>query len=250
MLIKTLKFDGDVLEIVKGMNWSEDGLLGILTCGQLDRTMYIAVNKALDAMGGKWNRKLGGHVFKMDPRSSVEGLLDSGTLKVERDGFFETPLAPVKMMIGYAWPAGNILEPSAGLGAIVDNLGLSQADKHNVVCIEKNRDRANILMGKGYTACCMDFLNFKGFNRFHRVYMNPPFEQSQDILHVRYAYDCLKYGGKMVAIMSEGSFFREDKIATSFREWLDPIGRSIKLPDGSFKISGTMVNTRIVVIGK
>jgi hypothetical protein len=48
--------------------------------------------------------------------------------------------------------------------------------------------------------------------------------------------------------MSEGVFYRSDKKATAFREWLAEIGISDKLPEGTFKQSGTGVNTRLVII--
>ena len=90
MLTKTLKFDQEVLNVLRAMRWENDGTLGIISGGQLDRKLYERLNKALEAMGGKWNRKAGGHVFDADPRPAVEGLLDNGTLAVEKDGFFET----------------------------------------------------------------------------------------------------------------------------------------------------------------
>lgn len=81
--------------------------------------------------------------------------------------------------------------------------------------------------------------------------MNPPFEEGQDILHVRHAYECLAEDGAMVAIMSEGSFFRQDKRAADFRAWLDLVGGSNEeLPADAFKESGTSVRTRLVVIRK
>jgi 16S rRNA G1207 methylase RsmC len=81
--------------------------------------------------------------------------------------------------------------------------------------------------------------------------MNPPFEEGQDIDHVQFAYENLDNGGKMAAIMSEGPFFRSDRNSTNFREWLEKVGgRSIILPAGTFKESGTMVNTRMVIIEK
>lgn len=89
---------------------------------------------------------------------------------------------------------------------------------------------------------------FKGYNR---IYMNPPFEEGQDIDHVQHAYKILAPGGQMVAVMSEGPFFRGDRKATEFREWLEGVGGySEQLPEGSFKESGTGVNTRLVVIMK
>ena len=45
--------------------------------------------------------------------------------------------------------------------------------------------------------------------------MNPPFENNSDIKHVRHAFELLApENGKLIAIMSEGSFFRNDKQAT------------------------------------
>ncbi len=82
--------------------------------------------------------------------------------------------------------------------------------------------------------------------------MNPPFEDSQDIFQVLKAYKHLKIGGRIVAIMGEGAFFRTDKRSVAFREWLDERGWSEQLEDGSFKASDrpTGVNTRLVVIDK
>lgn len=248
-LIKRLTFDDDVLDVLCAMRWNDDGLLGIITSGQLKRGLYERVNKALAAMGGKWVRARKGHVFKTDPRPSVEGLLDSGTLTVERDGFFETPPEVVSRMLELVpFPSdGMILEPEAGLGAIADKL----PDKSRVVCVEKNRQRADVLEGKGYKVHCLDFLTFDPAPVWQVIYMNPPFEELQDIEHVRKAYEVLSDGGTMVSVMSESPFFRKDKKAVEFRAWLDEVGRRYeKLPSDSFKASGTGVQTRLVIIKK
>lgn len=247
MLTKQLRFTNDVLDILRGIEWSQDGLLGILTCGQLDRTLYLKVNKALVAMGGKWNRKEGGHIFKVDPRPTVAGLLDNGTLAVERDGFFETPPEIVGRMLELVLVRGKVLEPSAGLGAIATRLPVG---RDMVWCIEKNPDRSNILREKGYRVECMDFLSMSE-EYFDTVVMNPPFEQGQDIDHVRHAYDLLAPGGQLVSVMSEGPFFRQDKKATAFREWLEGVGhQKERLPAGAFKNSGTGVNACLIVVHK
>ena len=83
--------------------------------------------------------------------------------------------------------------------------------------------------------------------------MNPPFENFQDVEHVKHAFSLLNPGGKIVAIMSESPFFRSDKKAQQFRDWLDDLGgTSKKLPDKSFMASErpTGVNSRLVVIEK
>lgn len=248
MLTKTLKFDDAVLTIIRAMEWQDDGKLGILTCGQLDRDLYERVNKALVAMGGKWNRSKGGHIFPLDPRPKVEGLVVSGELIVERDGFFETPIEVVLRMLDLVKPVGNVLEPSAGLGAIVNNIDYPI---RNMYCVEKNEQRAVVLYEKGYGVYCGDFLALNPVQCFDTIFMNPPFEEGQDIDHVRHAYNFLKRGCKMVSVMSEGTFFRDDRKAVAFREELEKIPSSIeKLPEGSFKVSGTGVNTRLVYLRK
>ena len=257
MLTKTLKFDDDVLEVLSSMDWRDDGRLGVITGGQLERGLYMRVNKALESIGGKWNRKSGGHTFQSDPRPQVEGLVKTGALTVERDGFFETPRAVVERMLELVPPESMALtlEPSAGLGAIVRVLDERGVDW--IVMVEKNEQRCAALekefKRQDRWVIQGDFMNFQehpGY-RFDRVYMNPPFEELQDIDHVRHAYDLLTNGGALVAVMSEGPFFRSDRKAEEFRAWFDMVGgHSEKLPEGSFKESGTGVNARLVVIRK
>ena len=250
MLTKTIKFDDDVLEVLKSMEWYNDGFLGLLPEEKLERDLYLRCNKAFDALGGKWNRKAGGIVFSTDPRPRIEGLINDGSLIVERDGFFETPKAVVERMRELVLITDRclILEPSAGLGAIAKNL---PAEKGLIICVEKNEDRAGKLADEGFETYCADFLEWNSDDEFELIYMNPPFEELQDIDHVSHAYDLLAFGGKMVSVMSEGAFFRKDKKAVEFREWFEDVGGySEKLPNGAFKESGTGVRARLVVIEK
>jgi hypothetical protein len=252
MLTKRLQFDDEVLEVIRSMEWDDDGRLGRITGGMLERNLYTRTNKALEAMGGKWNRKAGGHVFATDPRPQVEGLIESGELTVERDGFFETPRAVVERMLELVPlpddPFDLILEPSAGLGAIARHL------HGNMTLIEKNPQRCEELRKTFKNVLCLDFLTLNVTphgNYYARIYMNPPFENMQDIDHVRHAYNCLSENGSLVSVMSESPFFRTDAKAQAFRDWLREVdGYTERLPEGSFRESGTGVNTRLVVIHK
>src|SRR5690606_17755071 len=87
---------------------------------------------------------------------------------------------------------------------------------------------------------------------YDRILINPPFEQLQDIDHIRHSYDVfLKAGGRLVAVCSAGAFFNSCKKAQSFRDWFEGLGGEVEdLPEGSFKASGTNVNTKIVIIDK
>lgn len=68
------KIPENVLDVL-GMCRTEGNVL-YLPDGQLDRKLYMAVNKVLENMGGKWNRKAKGHVFANgDPAEMLEVVL-------------------------------------------------------------------------------------------------------------------------------------------------------------------------------
>jgi hypothetical protein len=87
---------------------------------------------------------------------------------------------------------------------------------------------------------------------YDRIIMNPPFSKGRDIQHVRHAYELLRPGGRLVAIMGEGAFFHGNKAAEFPHGWTG--ATSERLPDGSFMDPSLPVNTgvaaRMVVIDK
>ncbi len=90
---------------------------------------------------------------------------------------------------------------------------------------------------------------------YDRIIMNPPFSDRRDMEHVLHAYDLLKPGGRIVAIVGEGVMFGSDKRATEFRDWLDKLGATAeKLEEGTFNDPSlpvtTGVNARMLVIDK
>jgi len=170
-------------------------------------------------------------------------------------GFFPTPKPLVRKMIEAAdiEEGQKILEPSAGKGDILDVLKEEKPEATDVKAVELMSPLVNILEAKGYDVTSKDFLEYK--EPADKILMNPPFEKGQDIDHVRHAYDLLNPGGRVVAIVSEGSFSRSDKKATGFREWLDEVdGRSEKIERGAFTgkeaFRQTGVASRMVVIDK
>jgi len=145
-------------------------------------------------------------------------------------------------------PNMEVLEPSAGTGRLADAClpyGVTP------ICVEWSYDAFKFLANKGHVVYHCNFMEWEPpyHPNFDRVIMNPPFSNGNDIDHVRHAAGMLKTGGKLIAIMGEGAFIRNDRRAVEFRAWLDGIGgTSEKLPDGSFNQSGTGVNTRLVII--
>ena len=171
------------------------------------------------------------------------------------DGYFPTPKTIVQQMIDLAdiQDGESILEPSAGNGNILDGVKQYSQDNGlnvNLDAIEFNYTLSQILELKQYKVVSNDFIEFTPFNKYNKIIMNPPFEKNQDIDHVMKAYDCLKDGGKLVAIMSPHWTFANDSKSVNFRNWLNDKGYYEKLPEGSFRESGTGVSTVLVVIDK
>ena len=85
-----------------------------LTCGQLDRKQYTAVNEVLENMGGKWNKKAKAHVYDTDPTDALEQVLLSGEIvPPKKYGYFPTPPELAKRVIELAEiePGMSVLEP-------------------------------------------------------------------------------------------------------------------------------------------
>ncbi|MFA5376626.1 MAG: SAM-dependent methyltransferase [Dehalococcoidia bacterium] len=249
--MRTTKLSEEVLTVLSTA--SIEGNCVKLTCGQLDRKLYQDVNKALEAIGGKWNRKAQGHIFASDPEEALDNAILTGEVTPpSKNGYFPTPNAIVMKLCDLAdiQPGQCILEPSAGQGAISTELYHRGAKVFACELLEANR---KVLMGDGMPPTSLfsepDFTKLETQQRFDRVAMNPPFEKRQDILHVMRAFSMLKPGGKLVSVMSAGVKFRDDALGREFREFVElHNGEIMDLPEGSFKESGTGVSTVIVVM--
>ena len=108
---------------------------------------------------------------------------------------------------------------------------------------------ASLVEAKIVCAWQQDFLTVEPNPIYDRVVMNPPFDKQADIKHVMHALKFLKPDGLLVSVMSAGVTFRDNKLTVDFRALIRERGGDIEaLPDGSFKESGTGVNTVIVTI--
>lgn len=180
--------------------------------------------------------------------------LERGLIGRKIPGFFPTPKTVIGKMLDRAKiePGMSVLEPSAGKGDILDALK-SRHPEAQAKALEISGDLRAVIEGKGHTVAGEDFLEHG--EKYDRVIGNPPFENHQDIDHLRHAYSLLKPGGRVVFVMSSGPFFREQNKDREFREWFDSIGGEVEdLPQGSFAGSDafrqTGVSTKLVTIDK
>lgn len=251
----------DVLNVLSNAVINENAL--ILT-GTLDRKLYVATNKVLEAAGGKWSRKAQAHVFEGDAADLMDSIILTGTVTDRKQelGYFPTPQPVVALLLEQAdIEAGNlVLEPSAGQGAIAVAVAKLGAIVHCFEIDPTNSDKlatALFAVAPEYSVSTRDFLtverpqaNFRG-DLYDRVVMNPPFAKQQDIKHVLHAFEFLNPGGRLVSVMSAGVSFRTNKLTEDFRQFVDAHDGDIApLPADSFVESGTGVSTVIVTMNK
>ena len=241
---KRKTIDEAILAILSNVEIEENKIF--LSCKQLDRKQYLAVNEVLENMGGKWNRKSKSHIFTEDPTEKLECVLLTGKITLPKKyGYFPTPATiSIKLIELAKIERGmSVLEPSAGQGGIADLI----PKDCRIDCIELLSDNVAILEKKGYQAQQANFLAIEPSPIYHRVVMNPPFERQQDIDHVSHALKFLKPKGILVAIMSASILFRENKKTVEFRDLIHQHnGYTERLPEGCFKESGTGVNAVLV----
>jgi len=224
----------------------------------LDRSTYVRVNAAIEGLGGKWSRKDRAHVFPVDVAELLAGMIDSGEYTDRKKSlqFYPTPAALAARMVAEArlcdW--SNVLEPSAGTGAIINALPRKIG---SLTAVEIDPDNARSLrsaVGEAATPTTIvegDFLAWAAIavDRYDAIIMNPPFSNGQDAEHVQAAHRLLAPGGTLVAVLSDGPFYREDRRSAAFRAFLGALPHTTSLlPQDTFRSSGTSVSTRLVTI--
>jgi predicted RNA methylase len=218
---------------------------------QLDRASYLAVNRVLEAAGGKWNGRRKAHLFDGDAAEAIEPILLTGQVtsaKQEFGAFFSPPPVAARVIeLGRLAPGLRVLEPSAGRGALAAPALLAGC---LVDCVEILVQHVHVLCSTPYQHVVHgDFRRIDPKRVYDRVLMNPPFGKRADLDHVEHALKFVKPGGRLVAVMSAGVTFRQDARSVAFREQVARCGGTIEhLPEGSFRESGTNVNALIVAM--
>lgn len=247
-----MRVEQDILEILE-RSTVEGGTLR-LPPAQLDRRVYAVVNKVIEAAGGRWCRKARAHVFDGDAIDTIDPILLTGeyTLTKQDFGQFDTPMDLAHQVTNLARIESgmSVLEPSAGIGNLVDAAeqagGRVEAFETDAKRLHACKDRCILAGGIRLS----DFLSSKPEPIFDRVVMNPPFAKQADIKHVTHAAKFLRPGGRLVAIMSASVTFRTDARSEEFRNLINARGATHEiLPPKSFKDSGTAVNAVVVAFG-
>ena len=157
---------------------------------------------------------------------------------------FQTPATLAARLVAALGPilAGSrILEPSAGLGRILDQLprgvdvvACEIAPQCAGELFKQDRDRVTIRQG--------DFLDMANLGEFDFVAMNPPFHMRADVKHILHALTLLKSGGTLSALCMAGPQ-REKALRPLAATWEE-------IPAGTFRSEGTNVPTVLLTIKK
>lgn len=244
-VLSSMACDGNVARIPGGLKGNP-----------LPRPLYEGLNKALEALGGKWNRKLGGHVFDVEAEGLIDGAVISRSVEDARKElqFFETPAEYARELVRMAdiREGMHVQEPSCGQAAILMALPAHchvqavEVDPRRIAAMPKA-----LPAFRSFTLHERDFLALPQEPFFDRVVMNPPFSKGRDVAHVRHAFGMLAPKGRLVSVMAGGITFREDSRSVAFRKFVDQHGGTIEPnPDQLFRSSGTDVSTVTVVMDR
>lgn len=231
----------------------EDGLI-TLPDVKIPRDLYLEVKNSFELIGGKWNTSRQGFIFDKSPAEFLEKLRNGETLNIKKEfQFFATPKRIARRLVELAdikdWH--NVLEPSAGQGAIVNAINEIHPSL-KVNCYEFmgiNRD----FLKKIPTANLIgeDFLKHQDNPEYDRIIANPPFSKNQDLAHFMKMWESLKMNGTLICMTSCHWKHSSNKKEKAFQKFLDEIGAEVhEVAAGEFLESGTSVATLIIVAHK
>lgn len=156
---------------------------------------------------------------------------------------FQTPATLAARLVASLnlQPGARVLEPSAGLGRILD--ALTPFETSEVVAVEMAAACAEQLFKReSITLRQRDFMScLPGeLGTFDAIAMNPPFTMRSDIRHILHAVKFLRPGGTLAALCMDTQH-REDALRHLSATWE-------KIPAGTFRAEGTDVPTVLLTI--
>lgn len=222
---------------------------------QFNKKSYAEAKKWIEEAGGSWQGgKVQGFTFPFNAERVFNILHEGKRCNLQQEfQFFATPPEVADwlvMLAGGVHEDEKVLEPSAGTGAIIDAIHRSCNDLV-VDCFELMPENKELLSKKSNINILGDDFTTYDLGLYDKIIANPPFSKNQDIRHVKRMYEHLNNGGTVAAIMSCHWKIASEKECADFREWLKDVHAKIcDIEEGSFKQSGTGIETTAVIIQK
>ena len=171
--------------------------------------------------------------------------------------FYFTPEPVVRRMLAdiSLGAVSHVLEPSAGEGHIVRHLLATGASVHAVEVEVGRVARLRAMHGGARLGVVAgNFLRLAPQATYTHVVMNPPFSGTHWMDHVMHAYDFLRPGGVLVAVLPVSAELGTTKKHVAFRAWASERVRYRnelrfqQLPAESFAAAGTRVSTVLLTL--
>lgn len=235
-----------------------EGMVVKLPAGQLERKAYMDVKNSLELIGGKWKGgKISGFVFEEDPTELLAAIANGEQRNLKKEfQFFATPPELAfklvrRMPVGY-FDGMKLLEPSAGDGALIKAVREFKGMEIPFDAFElMELNRMKLAKLNDVTILGDDFMSCDLIDEYDLVIANPPFTNNQDIDHIGKMWQVCKPGGMIITMASCSWTFGSQKKQVQFKDWLKSIdAEQYVIAEGTFKDSGTTVQTTLLIIKK
>ncbi|MFC0225651.1 class I SAM-dependent methyltransferase [Serratia aquatilis] len=195
--------------------------------GDYDKAVREQAEKVLETIGGVKvmagpRKNISLWEFDYEPASVLDEIIASGCIPDQKSHqFYPTPASLAERCIELADIGLNdvCLEPSAGMGGLAEFM-----PQDRTTCVEISPVHCRVLEAKGFSVVQADFIKWAESQnaKFDRIVMNPPFSEGRAVAHVQAAAECLKPGGRLVAIMPSGN--KDKDILPGWQvDWSEPI---------------------------
>lgn len=178
--------------------------------------------------------------------------------------YFPTPMEVVRKMVEFAdiqnWDI--VIEPSCWTWNIIDWILETWKDiwlywielnySNFEILQEKYKDTKISLQNRNWLD--VDFSSYLS-EKPNKILLNPPFEQKQDMQHILYSWNNLADWWTLVAICTGSATSRSDyqplrDLILEYWEYFDNWEQFLRLDSWTFKMSGTMVGSILIVLKK
>lgn len=186
---------------------------------------YQEVRNALLKAGGEYKKNA--FIFKSEAQPLIDRITKGESVNIKKQfQFYATPPALADRLVELAELVSydEVLEPSAGHGAILDAI---DRDNPNIFyqCCELMPENRTVLTQKYGNKILIgdNFMELPLKYKFTKIIANPPFTKSQDSTHIIKMHTHLKPGTNriLVSVASVGWMQATQGIGKKFRLWLD-----------------------------